>query len=155
MPRALSPIPQTTPIVDQARSITDFFRYRWQELIDGFGSAPLAGSINASGQTAALATATVVTTTSAGLYRLNYTLVKTVADGVSSSLQVTASWVSGGLTLTHTFSALTTDSIGAEQGAVYPMACDAASTITVAIAYASNTANKMTYAYVAAAERLV
>lgn len=149
MPKTLAPIPAGVAITLDAQNltgvITDFFRLRWQSLIDNFQTTPDVATQSWTGQVAALATTTLYTTKTAGYYRVSYYLDKTVADGVSSSLQVTVGWTEGGSARTSVFGALTTDSIGANQSGSVMVPCDGASALTIAVAYASNTPNKMTY----------
>lgn len=147
MPRALSPIPPGTAITDSQGLITIFFRLAWQILVDGFQSTPTvaATGAEATGLTAAVVTTTLFNVLSAGMYRVSYTLAKTVADGVSSSLTVTIGWTDNGVAKTHVFAALTTDTVTAVDAGSWTLHADANSLITYAIAYASNTPATMKY----------
>src|SRR2546425_9052987 len=110
MPQTLAPIPSGVQIVDPREgAITDFYRLRWQQLIDGFTRVGTVATLSKDGQTAALTTTAVYTTKATGRYRLNWYLRKTVADGVSSSLTVTWGWTESGNPLTEAEAALTTD----------------------------------------------
>lgn len=145
-PQALSPIPLAVPIVEKDGAITAFFRLRWQELIGGFTVVPTKANTQvASGRTSALATTTIFTTTAAGMYRVVVYLEKTVAGGVSSSLTPTIGWTRGGLPLSKTFAAFTTDAAGANESFVHEFQADANTAITLAVAYASNAAATMTW----------
>ena len=96
MAQILSPIPLETPIVDpRTGNISEFFRLRWQELIDNSVRVSTRASASHIGKTAAVGTTTLYTTVAAGMYRLSAFLLKTIADGVNSSLTVTV-----GFTLT-------------------------------------------------------
>lgn len=109
---------------------------------------------------AALATTTIFTTIQPGVYRLSWTAKKIAADGVSSTL--------GAFTVVHTHTDNTSMSIsapffisagtlatsnatdsatvtGACFGVPITMTCKAGTTITVAMAYTSNTPGNMTY----------
>jgi hypothetical protein len=111
-------------------------------------------------QSAAIATTTIFTTVQPGVYRFSWTAKKTTADGVSSTL--------GALTLVHTHVDNTSMSIsapffisagtlattnatdsatvtGACFGIPVVMNCKAATVITVAMAYISNTPGNMIY----------
>lgn len=145
MPRTLAPIPAGSAIVNQNGSITDFFRLRWQALIDGFLFSPSVAAVTFNGKTAAIITVSVYTTRAAGLYRVSYFIRKTIADGVSSSLTVTLSWIEGGLGQSITFAALALDTVFAEQDAIKTIRADSGTDINYAVAYASNTPAKMTY----------
>jgi hypothetical protein len=145
MPDVLTPIPAGVPIVDRVGAITDFMRLRWQELINNFQLSPTVAALQHVAQTAAIITATAYTTLAAGNYRITVTLQETVADGVASSLTVTVGFTRAGIPMTHTFAALTTDAIGANDSSAWSFYADATTNITYAIAYSSNTPNKLTY----------
>lgn len=149
--RSLSPIPAGSSIVESIGTITTFFRLRWQELVDTFLIAPIVGSIQRGAPsppslTAALATTTIFTTLTAGLYEIGYYYRRTGIDGVSSSLQATVGWTENGVALTETAAANTNDSVttGQQSGSKVVWA-DANTDLTIAIAYASNTPNLMAY----------
>ena len=156
MPRSLSEIPLGVPITDKSGAITIFFRQLWGRLIAAFPQSPTVGNLSKTGQTAALATTNVYTTATGGLLRLSYWIKKTIADGVSSSLTVTFGFTRNGIALTQAFAALTTDTTSAFQtDALSLIRVDAGSSVTMAIAYASNTPAKMTYEADCTAELLV
>ena len=121
---------------------------------DSMVRTPTEARISDSGQTAALATTTIRTTTLQADYEVGYYIQKTTADGVSSSLTVTLGWTANGVAQTRAFAALATDTTGANQSAVIPILADAATDITIAIAYASNTPGTMVYLYRASVKRL-
>ena len=154
MPQNLAPLPEGAEIVDGDRSPTAFFRLLWQMIRDSMVRTPTEARISGSGQTAALATTTIRTTTLQADYEVGYYIRKTTADGVSSSLTVTLGWTENGVAQTRAFAALATDTTGANQSAVIPILADAATDITIAIAYASNTPGTMVYLYRAAVKRL-
>lgn len=154
MPQSLQPLPSATAIVAEDRSPTDFFRLAWQAIRDSMVRTPTEARISDSGQSAALATTTIRTTTLQADYEVGYYIQKTTADGVSSSLTVTLGWTANGVAQTRAFAALTTDTTGANQSAVIPILADALTDITIAIAYASNTPGTMRYLYRAAVKRL-
>lgn len=157
MPRSLVPIVGDTAITEKGGAITEFFRLAWEALRSGFASSPTAG-LSTSGTvpaSAALTTVAVFTTLSAGFYRFTYYFQKITADGVNSSLQMTLGWTSKGVPQTKVFTALTTDTIGAYDGATFAMNADALTDITQAVAYSSNTPGNMTYYTVAAVEQMI
>lgn len=145
MPQALSPIPLETQIVERDGTITPTFRLRWEELRNGFQQAPTKAVVALEGQTAAVATQAAYTTTVAGLYRISWYARKTVADGVSSSLTVTLGWAESGVALTESGAALVADAISAQQSGSKVVYADALTDLAFAVAYASNTPNRMTY----------
>lgn len=145
MPRTLDPIPVDVPIVEKDGSITIYFRRLWDTLIAGYQNIGSRAAVALTGQTAAIVTTSAYTTLSSGLYRISWYMRKTVADGVSSSLTVTLGWSESGIALTEAGAALATDTTSAQQSGSKVVSADAASDITFAVAYASNTPNKMTY----------
>ena len=155
MPQALGPIPSDQEITERGGPITTYFRLRWQELIDSFTQVPTktdTGTV--SGLTAALATTTLLTTTQGGVYEVGYYIRKTVAGGVSSSLTVTIGWTENAIALTRVFTALTLDSTVANQSDTIPILVDANADITLAVAYASDVADTMTWRYRATVKQL-
>lgn len=153
-PQSLAPIPSDQEITETGGPITTFFRLRWQEMIDSFTRVPTLAGIDTGVLTAAKATTIAQTVIAAGLYRIGIYLQKITADGVSSSLTLTVGWTSRGVPLTKVFTALTTDTIGANDSHLWEMYVDANSDVTYAIAYASNTPAAMTYRANGAIERM-
>lgn len=145
MPSSLAPIPLGAQIVDTAGSITDFFRLRWQSLIDGFQLSATVADVQKLAQTAALVATAAFTTKAAAAYRITYYLRKTVADGVASSATVTLGWTETGVALTVSGAALVLDTVLAVQTGSALVWADGATDITYAVAYSSTTPNKMTY----------
>lgn len=92
---------------------------------------------------------------SAGLYRVGFYGQVITPAGVSSSFQVTVSWTFNGITQSAVFTLnngnLTTTR---EFNGAQVLAIDAASPITLAVAYASNPANAMAYTVYGFLERL-
>lgn len=156
MPQSLPPITLGTPIVDENGGPNLFLLLRWQDLINSFTATPTVYNDQpAAARTSALGTTTLFTTVVGGRYRVTVYMEKTVADGVSSSLTPTSGWTRNGAPLTNTGAALTTDSVGANASYTHEFEADAATAITLAIAYASNTPATMTYSAWATVERLV
>lgn len=151
MPKQISQIPGDTQIVVPSRgSINTFFRLRWEEVRSALGFTPDVANIAppnpvVTGVNAAINTTTAYTVLSGGPYRINYYMRKTIADGVSSSLTVTLGWTDHGLPVTETETALTVDATSAQQSLTKLVYADAASAITYAVAYASNTPGAMKY----------
>jgi hypothetical protein len=156
MARTLSQLPLGTPIVDTTGAINVFFRQVWETLRNSFGTVGTANTpLQKLNQNAALGTTKIHTTLAAGLYRLSYYVRKTAADGVSSSLTVTVSWVESGVTLTDSAAAIATDATTAQQSGTKLVWADAATDLTVAVAYSSNTPGNMKYRLDACAELLI
>lgn len=89
----------------------------------------------------------------AGYYRVSYTMQKTTADGVSSSLTLTLGWTSAGAK-TQAFAALTLDTTAAQQNGSIVVRSDANGSLTYAIVYASNTADRMRFRFTVFVEAL-
>lgn len=140
------------PIVEPATgAINLFFRQIWEQIRLAVSTVNTLGEgyTNAVPLTAALTGEVLQVTVVGALYRFTYYLHKTVADGVASSLQVTARWTDNGVSLSKTFTALTTDTTGAVASESFMFYCDPSVSVTFDIAYSSNTPAKMTYdAYV-------
>lgn len=139
--------PYKSVVVDTARILSGDWT-RWFQLFWARVSSAVqfvGKTVALSDQSAAIATTTLQTVTQGGLYRVSWYARVTVADGVSSSLQITLTWREGSHTSTKTFTALTGDTTSTFDGAVFPMYADSGTVITYAAAYASNTAQKMRY----------
>ncbi len=145
MPRSLAPIPRGATIVEGAGPITTFFRLRWQELIDAFLQSSSVAAVTFEQKTDAIPTATLFVVVAPGRYRIGWYLRETVNDGVSSSLIVTLGFTDKGSALTFVGPALTADSPTAFQTGTIEVRSDANVDLTVAIAYASNTPNRLTF----------
>ena len=70
----------------------------------------------------------------------------TTRDPVSSSLTITIGWLEGGVALTLSGAAITSNLTTSVQGLAVPIQVDANSAITYATTYASNTPGTMRYA---------
>lgn len=103
-------------------------------------------------QSAAIAATTLQTVTQGGLYRVSWYARVTVADGVSSSVQLTLTWREGSHTSTKTFTALTGDTTSTYDGLVWPFYADSGTVVQYSVAYASNTPLKMRYRLAMATE---
>lgn len=161
MPRSLTPIPAGVEITEGSGTITTFFRLAWQALVDSFQFSPSVASTQqgppaTAALSAAVPTTSLFTTKQAGLYRISFYLRKTRIDGVNSSLQVTLGWVENGVALSETGAAVVPDSVtvGQQSGEKLVWA-DTATSLTIAIAYASNTPAQMQFRYDALVELVV
>lgn len=155
MSRSLAPIPLKQPIVDRQGQITEYFRLRWQQLIDAFTTSPtVSPSTLLTGQTASIVTSTAFTTTFQGLYRVSYYLRKTLPDGAGSSLTMTLGWIDEGTALTQAFTALALDSVLAQQSGSIFVYVDNGTDITFDVAYTSTTPAAMIYSVGVSVERI-
>lgn len=139
MTQSLGPIPEGVAIVNEDRSITDFFRLRWQDLITAFTTTPTVATVQQLAQGASIATVAAYTTLSPGKYRVSYYLRKTTADGAGSALTFTWGWTETGIPLTESAAALLTDTTAAEQSGSKVVYADGATDLTFAVVYASTT----------------
>lgn len=145
MSEQLTGIPLGVEIVDKEGTPTLFFRLLWDKLIALVAQVQTVAAVELLGKTAAIVTVAAFTVINTGNYRISIATQKTVADGVASSLTVTVSWTSRGIPMSHTFAALATDTIGANDSVTWLLNADANSDVTYAIAYASTTPAKMVY----------
>lgn len=144
MPNELPPIPPNVAITEpETGFMTFFFRQIWELVRTGFQRAPTVASIEIADENEAVVTSLAWLALADGEYRVSWRLRKIVADGVSSSLTVTIGWLDGGVAISQAFPALTTDTVVAQSSGSLVLHADGASQITYAIAYASNTPNKM------------
>lgn len=152
-----APIVATDPTSEKLTgNISTFFR-KWLLALTQLLQAAVTAqgtTLTKTGQTAALVTTTLWTTTVAGLYRVNYTVKVTAADGVSSSVQITIGWLDGGIALTSVGTNVNGDTTASFGDLSKVIHADSGSTITIAASYASNTPAKMVYALRAIAELL-
>jgi hypothetical protein len=142
---SIDPLYLWDDIVNPDRTITDRFRQVWEQVRSGFARVSAAAVKTLLGQHAAIVGTVVTTLTAGGNYRLSYYLRKTIADGVSSSAQVTLGWTDQLTALSEAFAALATDSITAHASGSILVRADNASNITLDVAYASNTPNVMNF----------
>jgi len=96
-------------------------------------------------QAATIATTSLQTLTSGGLYRISYVIRVTQAATTSSSLTVTIGWVDAGVALTLVGSALTGNLTTSLQSASVVVRAAALSDLTYAVLYASVGATVMQY----------
>lgn len=154
MPRQINIIPADTKIVDNAGAITVFFRLAWQSLVDAFQLAATRAAVGANTQNAAIATTIAWTTAQAGVFRVSWYLRKTVADGVASSLTMTIGWTDKAAALAQSGAALVVDANVAQQNGSVLVRADANSSLTYAVAYASNTPGAMKFDVVVEVEEM-
>lgn len=140
--------PTFTELVDTSRRMTskwlDWFLLTVQTALGSSVNQAVA-ALRKSGLTASLPATTLLAAAVAPSYRLTVYVRTTTADGVSSSVTVTAGWNENGLALTKTVTLLSSDSPTAPASGSLTVDVDASAPITVSTTYASNTPNKMVY----------
>ncbi len=154
---AVAPVPWQVPIIQldpQTRKPLpdftmgkDFGNWLFTSVVQQIANAPqVYPAVSLSTQSAAIGTTPIpLPSLATGAYRITWYLEKTVADGVSSSVQVTISWTHNTKSLSLSGAALTTDTTLAVQSNSITVLIDAASPISYSTAYASNTPGLMKY----------
>lgn len=152
MPRLLSPIPIKEPVTGQGGIMSGSW-YRWlSELVLRLLAAAANVATNTvTGGAASIGTTTLVESIE-GLYRVTYYARITAAAGVSSSLTVGISWTESGVSLTHSFTAITGNTITTTGSESYMVRADGGTIISYNTVYASNPAAAMTYSLEIAVE---
>lgn len=138
------------PMVDAKRRPSKTFIDWVTQLVADVDAAPARlQTVTATTQNASISTTPIVTATLAtGLYRVSwYARVTTPATtgAATSSLTVTVGWTDGGVTCTYSGTAMTGNSTTTVQSQSQLINVDAATPVTYATAYASNTAGQMVY----------
>lgn len=124
-----------------------WIRWLLDVLVPAIQAAPqIKRTVSLVTQSAAIgATAIPLGALAAGTYRIGYYARVTSPDGVSSSLTVTLGWTESAQPLTLSGAAMTGDSLTTVQTGLAVVIIDAASALTYATVYASNTPAKMQY----------
>jgi len=137
-------------MVDAKRRPSKTFIDWMTQLVADVDAAPARlQTASVSGQHASIGTTAIQTGSLAtGLYRVTwYARVTTPATtgAATSSLTVTLGWTDGGVTCTYSGAAMTGNTTGTVQSQTQMVNVAAASPITYATTYASNTAGQMVY----------
>ena len=137
-------------MVDLKRRPSKTFIDWMTQLVADVDAAPARlQTTTATTQNASISTTPIVTgTLSTGLYRVTwYARVTTPATtgAATSSLTVTAGWTDGGVTCTYSGAAMTGNTTGTVQSQSVMVNVDAATPVTYATTYASDTAGQMVY----------
>ena len=138
------------PMVDLQRRPTKGFIDWMTSLLSEVESAPSTyAPVSLTGQSASIGTTPIpVATLSSGLYRVTWSARITTpatTGAATSSLTVTLGWTDATLACTISGAALTGNTTTTTQSATQLVRVDAASPITYATTYASNTAGQMVY----------
>lgn len=139
--------PWRTQVLDPDGTLGRDYRNYLQTLQSvGQSSPQILGEKSESAKTAAISSTPIpLPSVGAGYYRVSVYELITIAAVTSSSLQVTIGWTDQTIPLTRVLPAITSNTLGANDGVTFPIHIDNASPITYAVAYASNGANQMTY----------
>lgn len=138
------------PMVDEKRRPTKTFIDWMTQLVQDVDAAPSSLQVvTATSQSASISTTPISTgALSSGLYRLTwYARITTPATtgAATSSLTVTVGWTDGGVTCTLSGAAMTGNTTGTVQSETVLMNIEAASPVTYATTYDSDTAGEMVY----------
>lgn len=112
---------------------------QWLQALIDVVSASAQGQgklVQSSAYTSIAATAIPTQGLTAGLYRVSYDVSLLTPASVSSSLTVTLGWTYNGSARSQTFAALTSNVASSQQGGVYAMQIDSATSVTCAVALA-------------------
>ncbi len=144
----IDPIPSNAPVTLASRIVSGDW-YRWlSQLTSAIGSTPttFSSQIALTNQNAAIATSNIpLPALNAGNYLVMTYARITTADGVASSLTVTAGWTETGVPLTLSGAAMTGDTIGTVQSNAWMVNVDGSTPISYRTTYSSSTAGKMHY----------
>lgn len=144
---ALAPIPLKTQIVDKAGTIVEFFRLRWEELrtLTGLVPARAVYTTPSTAQSASILTQLLYTAVQGGLFRVTFNLRRTAIDGAASSLQFVWHYTEGGVPLSITATANTTDTTGSVYSASQLVNADPNTNLTFDVLYTSTTPGAMKF----------
>lgn len=151
----LEPIPAGNPLVDRDGLMTPPYQ-RWFSLalIPRVQSAAFnVVSLGLTAQAASIGTTAFIPSAS-GLYRVTYYVRVTQAATTSSSLQVGVLSTDGGVAITQTSVALTTNTTASVQGGVVIAQCDPSTPLSYSTTYASVGGTPMQYRLLLVGERL-
>lgn len=140
----ISPLYIGTAIVDAAGAVNIFFLQRWEEIRTALGVVPVRGLVNPAGtMNASELTQLLFTTTQGGVYRMTFSIRRTVVDGAGSTLTFTGHWTDGGTPLSFPFPVNNTDTTGSLYTGTMEVPIDANTPVTYDIAYTSTTPGQM------------
>ena len=152
-----APFPFTVPVVQldpqsgkplpgwaMSKDLAIYFQ---TSVIQAIGNAPqFYPAVSLTAQNASLGTTPIpLPSLATGLYRLTYYARITTVDAVNSSLTVTLSWTDGAVACSLSGAAMTGNTTATVQSSTAMIQIDAASPISYATTYASNTPGAMKY----------
>ena len=133
-----SSVPRRDAVVEQTSRLTTIWDRWFARLETWLASAPMVvGAVSLSGQGATVATTAVPMIVKGGLYRVSIYLRCTRAATTSSSFTLTIGWTDGAVACSWTGTALTGNTTSTLEGDCRAIRCDAGTTVTYAVAYAS------------------
>jgi len=139
-----APLNAYEPIVDTQRRPSKTFIDWITSLTQDVDAAPARlDTVELTAQAASISTTPIGTPDADGLYRVTFYARITRAATVSSSLTVTLSWTHNGVTVTHSFSAVTGNTTTTFQSDSLLIRADAATPVSYATTYVSNGATTM------------
>ena len=146
-----APFPSKEAPIDEKTGVFSWRLLRWftdlRASIDRSSSLVPGGTVQLTGQTAAIGTTAIPTAAlAAGLYKVDWYGQVITAAGVTSSFQVTISWTRNGVGQSFTGTlenGNTTATNEADQSLFIHI--DASTPVSYAVAYASNPAAAMVY----------
>lgn len=149
LPGLNEPFPSRDKMVTEERYPEgEFVRWVEQSLLPRVDSAAASvDTVQAAGLTDAVTITPIGSDQVAGKYRFSIYLQVVTPAGVTSSLQVTLTWIYNGIVQTETFPLLNGNANTTHQGAIYTFDLNDAGPVSYAIAYASNPSNAMVYDY--------
>lgn len=157
MPLTGAPLNRREPFVDRGGFLRDP-AYRWiVDLRGELDATPQleADAIELVAQTGTLGTTIIPTgALPAGYYRVSTFLRVTTPAATSSSVQVSVSYLSGGVSCSEAGTAVTANATNAPQSDVFVIKIDNGSPVTFSTAYASVPAAAMAYELTVILERL-
>jgi hypothetical protein len=147
MADTIEPLPIDAPMVDRpALTISAiWYRYLSEALLQPLQrSAYVVAVKTLPGQQAAIPP-TSTGAVEGGVYRVSYVVHVTQAASGNSSLTVTIGYTDGGVNLTQSGAAMTTNTVNTVQSGVMLVRVDPATPLTYSTAYTSSGGTKMTY----------
>lgn len=153
----LAPVPMRNMLVDLKTRLVESLWVRWfTALLDRVNTSPW---VIGTGSTVASSVATSATDVDAaplsgGLYRVSYSLSVIRAATVSSSMTPTIGWTWNGQSFSTSGAAMAGNTTTTQQNATFLLPCDASSSITYAVSYASVGATTAQYTFYVKVEQM-
>lgn len=133
-----SSVPRRDVLAEKSGLLSSVWDRWFARLEAWWASVPgVVGTVSLTTQGAAITATAVPFTPTGGLYRVSTYIRLTRAATTSSSLTVTMAWTDGGVACSWAGTALTGNTTATLEGACRPIRCDAGTSITYAVAYAS------------------
>lgn len=146
----LAPIPRRSPLLTLKTLLVDVLWDRWfTSLLERVNLTPvrIGSAVVSDADAATTTTAVNIQPLEAGMYQVSYSLSLTQAATVSSSLTPTIGWTFNGQSFSQSGAAMTGNTLTTQQNGVFTVNCDASSSITYAVSYASVGATSAQYTF--------